>query len=104
MEQAQDPVAQDPVVQDPVAEDPVAQDPIAQDDDQPTPDPTLNEDQDPPQVAPPEVAEESPELYKGFSEDPFVRATAMFRDQEYLGIVELLTEAVETGVKVGVWD
>ena len=68
------------------------QDPVTQDRDQTTP----NEDQDV-VPEPPEVVEESPDLYEGFSDDPFVRAAAMFRDQEYLGIVELLTEAIETG-------
>lgn len=81
-----------------------AQDAIAQDvPTQQTLDPTLNEDQevspDPQEVSPdpPEVTEESRDLYEGFSEDPFVKAAAMFREHEYLGIIELLTEAVETG-------
>jgi hypothetical protein len=39
----------------------------------------------------------SVDSYEGFNDDPFVRAAAMFREQEYLGIIELLTEAVETG-------
>lgn len=45
-----------------------------------------------------EQAAESPDLYDGFVDDPFVRAAAMFRSQRYHGMIEVLTEAVESGV------
>ena len=46
-----------------------------------------------------EGEEEEPEvdLYAGFDEEPFVRAAAQFRAENYHGILELLTEAVEQG-------
>ncbi len=37
------------------------------------------------------------DLERGFSEDPFVVAAAAFRNKQYPGIIEALTEAVEKG-------
>lgn len=100
---AQDPLAQEPLEQEPLAQEPLAQEP------QNVPVLTLNEDQevlievliDRPEPQQEDlVQEESGYLYAGFSEEPFVKAAAMFRNQEYLGIIELLTKAVETGEPV----
>ena len=53
-------------------------------------------------LPPVEVQKEaSPDPYDQFDKDPFVEAAAMFRAQNYLGIIEKLTEAVEGG-KYGV--
>ena len=67
---------------------------------QPPADPMSKEqDATPPPV---EVQKEaSPDPYDQFDKDPFVEAAAMFRAQNYLGIIEKLTEAVEGG-KYGV--
>ena len=37
------------------------------------------------------------DLYKGFDEEPFVRAAAQFNSDNYHGILELLTEAIDRG-------
>lgn len=60
----------------------------------PEPEATLHEDSSLP-AEPLEQSHDNP--YEGFSEDPFVEAATMFRAQEYHGIIEKLTEAVETG-------
>lgn len=81
-------MAQEPIDSDPISPDSVAQTHQTQD-------PMLHEDQEP--TPPAELTEESShDLYEGFSDDAFVRAAAMFRNEAYLGIIELLTEAVET--------
>ena len=42
-------------------------------------------------------AEEVDDSYAEFHKDPFVHAAAMFRQKQYHGILEVLTEAVEKG-------
>ena len=37
------------------------------------------------------------DLYEGFSDEPFVQAAAKFQADDYHGILELLTDAVERG-------
>lgn len=45
---------------------------------------------------------EEPEvdLYEGFDEEPFVQAAAQFNAENYHGILELLTEAIDRGKPV----
>ena len=44
-----------------------------------------------------ESGEAEVNLYEGFDEEPFVRAAAQFNSDNYHGILELLTEAVDGG-------
>ena len=44
-----------------------------------------------------EGAEPQVDLYRGFDEEPFVQAAAQFNSDNYHGILELLTEAVDRG-------
>ena len=37
------------------------------------------------------------DLYQGFDEEPFVQAAAQFNSDNYHGILELLTEAIDRG-------
>ena len=37
------------------------------------------------------------DLYEGFDEEPFVQAAAQFNTENYHGILELLTEAINRG-------
>ena len=43
------------------------------------------------------------DLYEGFSEEPFVQAAAQFNADNYHGILELLTEAINRGKYVSVF-
>ena len=40
------------------------------------------------------------DLYEGFDEEPFVQAAAQFNTENYHGILELLTEAINRGKPV----
>ena len=42
-------------------------------------------------------AEGQVDLYEGFDEEPFVQAAAQFCSNNYHGILELLTEAIDEG-------
>lgn len=44
-----------------------------------------------------ETQEKSHDPFEGYSDEPFVRAVAMFHAENYNGIIEILTEAVEKG-------
>lgn len=37
------------------------------------------------------------ESEEGFDDEPFVRAAALFRDETFTDIIQLLTDAVESG-------
>ena len=50
----------------------------------------LHEDQD-------VQIDKSDNVFEGFSDDPFVRAAAMFREEQYHGILEVLSDAVTKG-------